>query len=164
MELKDCKVGQIVVANSEKYGYTCKSNNYVGEIVGVNDFEIEVKTLECDAGSIGTVFGVNPIYFDLKEDMKKEVKGMNGMKIVKEGITEINFEAIKKGDAVEVKNGDVYIIASTVQGDYFRALNINTSEYTSYASSIRNLISIELGKANIKRHIPAEKITVSIEM
>lgn len=167
MIIRDCKIGQKVVGNegSERYSYTCKSLNFVGEIVGIDldDRRIRVKTLESDrASQLGRTHWVSADCFDLKEDVKEgEVKGMSGMKIVK-GSTVINFENIKYGDVVEMADGKTFLIIPDTDGHDFRGLDLETLIFTGYSSSVENLVEDRFGRQEIIKHTPAEKVTLSL--
>lgn len=62
------KVGDIVVANSENYSITCKSNHYIGRVVEVNEEEntIDVETISHDMELPGVIR--KDLFTDLDEN------------------------------------------------------------------------------------------------
>lgn len=73
------RVGDIIVGNegSNQYTYTCKRNNFVGEVIKVvhgNGSDIEVKSLEGDTGE-NQIYWVESKCFDLKEPTQKSSEG-----------------------------------------------------------------------------------------
>lgn len=80
MKIEDLRIGMKVKASSNYYYYTSKRNNYIGEVMYINENSFQIKTLESNRKEdIGRIYySLLPEYFEpLQEENKEKVEEYN---------------------------------------------------------------------------------------
>lgn len=99
MKIEDLKIGMKVKASSNYYYYTSKRNNYIGEVMYINENGFQIKTLESNRKE-----DIGRIYYSLLPEYFEPLKEENGERVNKEKVEEYNIiEAFNLPIGTELK-------------------------------------------------------------
>ena len=161
MKYSELKVGQTIKANALSNGHysiTSQRNNCVGKVKRIKDYaeEFIIEITEHDSDSrIGQTYAVEPLYFDLVEDIK-------GIKVeLPEEVKE--DKTIKVGDLLVTNENITILVVNDDDGVDYRGVVLSQEKTTSHESSLENLkVAIEKAYGEIKRVIPKENFKVVV--
>lgn len=84
------------------------------------------------------------------------------MKIEFEKQQKINLDGVNYGDVLLLDDESKWLVVKDVDGEDFRAINLETYEITEFQSSIENLIEWELDVYTVKRIIKSEDLVLGV--